>query len=64
MHRKSHIYDGEKGPTLIKIFDQLTQQKIKKYVFTRMTKPILLELTLCIIQNIVLNGAERAQNAT
>ena len=44
------IRDGQKGPTLIKIFDEFTQQKIKKYVFTLMTKPILLELALCIIQ--------------
>lgn len=53
------IRDDENGPTiqsLIKIFDELTQQKIKKYVFTRMTKPILLELTLYIIQDIVING--------
>ena len=58
------IRDDEKGPTiqsLIKIFDVFSQQKIKKYVFTRMTKPILLELALCIIQEIALNGAERAQ---
>ena len=58
------IKDGSSGPTcqtLIKIFTAFTQQKIKDYVFTRMKKPILLELALCIIQDIVLNGAGRAK---
>ena len=47
--------------TLIKIFTAFTPQKIKDYVFTRMKKPILLELALCIIQEIVLNGVGRAE---
>lgn len=58
------IQNGEKGPTvqsLIKIFDVFARKKIRKYVFTRMRKPILLELVLCIIQDIALNGVERAQ---
>ena len=58
------IRNEEKGPTiqsLVKIFDVFTRNKIRKYVFTRMTKPILLELALCVIQDIALNGPERAQ---
>ena len=41
------IKNGDSGPTcstLIKIFTAFSQQKIKDYVFTRMKKPILLEL--------------------
>ena len=46
---------------LIKIFAFFTKTPIKDYVFTRMRKPILLELALCIIQEIVSNGIERAK---
>jgi hypothetical protein len=56
------IKNDENGPTcqtLIKIFSEFTKKPIKDYVFTRMTKPILLELALCIIQDLVLNGPER-----
>ena len=59
------IKTGDSAPTchtLIKIFAAFTQQKIKGYVFTRMKKPILLELALCIIQEIVLNGPGRAKS--
>ena len=59
------VKDGSSTPTchtLIKIFTAFTQQKIKDYVFTRMKKPILLELALCIIQDIVINGVGRAKS--
>ena len=58
------IKEGGPTPTcqtLIKIFTAFSEQKIKDYVFTRMKKPILLELALCIIQEIVLNGVGRAK---
>ena len=57
------IKNGVPGPscqTLIKVFSVFSKGKIKDYVFTRMTKPILLELALCIIQEIVLHGPDRA----
>jgi len=59
------IKNGVPGPncqTLIKIFSVFSKEKIKDYVFTRMTKPILLELALCLIQQIVLNGPEKASS--
>jgi len=59
------IQDDEPGPTcptLIKMFAFFTKKPIKSYVFTRMTKPILLELALCIIQDLALNGPARAKN--
>ena len=58
------IQNGDLHPTiqeLIQIFAHFTQGKIKDYIFTRMTRPILLELALCIIQEIVLNGVGRAK---
>ena len=58
------IKKPESGPTcgeMIKIFAHFSKNKIKDYVFTRMTKPILLELALCIVQEIVLNGIGRAE---
>ena len=58
------IKDGESGPTvksLIQIFSAFSGKEIKSYVFTCMRKPILLELLLCIIQELILNGPERAE---
>ena len=58
------ITDKKSGPTiqsLIKIFSVFARVPIKNYVFTRMTKPILLELALCIIQEIASNGIARAR---
>ena len=58
------IRDGEHGPTtqtLIKIFLPFSKNKIKPYLFKRMTKPILLELALCVIQDLALNGPARAK---
>ena len=57
------IKNGDPGPTvqsLIKMFSVFSKEKIKDYVFTRMTKPILLELALCVIQQLVLNGPSRS----
>ena len=53
---------GPKVQEMIDIFDQFAQEPIPKYVFTRMTKPLLLELVLCIIQDILLNGVGRANS--
>lgn len=61
------IKNNEPGPTvqkLIKIFTAFSKTPIKNYVFTRMTKPILLELALCIVQDIALNGPNRARTLT
>ena len=61
------IRNGGSDPTvqkLIKIFTAFSKTPIKNYVFTRMTKPILLELALCIVQDIALNGPKRAQSLT
>ena len=58
------LQSGELSPTvqdLVKICSHFTQGKIKTYIFTRMGKRILLELVLCIIQEIVLNGLGRAE---
>ena len=55
------IKDDESGPTiksLIPIFSAFSKKEIKSYVFTCMRKPILLELLLCIIQELILNGPE------
>ena len=58
------IKDGESGPTvksMIPIFSAFTTKEIKSYVFTCIRKSILLELLLCIIQDLILNGPERAK---
>lgn len=59
------IQNGKGGPKiqdLVKVFDHFTQGSIQRYVFNRMTKPILLELALRIVQEISLNGVGRAKN--
>ena len=64
-HIARAIKSPEMGPTnqeMIDIFNQFAQEPIPKYVFTRMTKPLLLELVLCIIQEILLNGIGRASS--
>ena len=58
------IENGKGGPTiedLVKVFGHFVHGKIQKYVFKRMTKPILLELALRIVQEISLNGVGRAK---
>ena len=52
-------YDGPTNNALIEIFQKFTDTPIRKYVFTRMTKPLLLELAICILQDIIQNGPER-----
>ena len=37
------------------------KEEIRDYVFTRMTKSILLDITLCVVQELVLNGPGRAK---
>ena len=59
------IQEGKGGPTikdLVKMFGHFTHGKVQAYVFKRMTKPILLELALRIIQEISLNGVGRAKS--
>ena len=59
------IQNGKGGPTipeLVKVFDHFTHGKVPDYVFKRMTKPILLELALRIVQEISLNGVGRAKS--
>ena len=59
------IQNGKGGPTiqeLVKVFNHFTHGKVPGYVFTRMTKPILLELALRIVQEISLNGVGRAKS--
>ena len=53
---------GPKNSELIHIFDQFTKEKIKDYVYQRMKKSILLELALCIIQEIAAGGQARADS--
>ena len=53
---------GPKNSELINIFDQFTKEKIKNYVYQRMKKSILLELAICIIQEIAAGGQERANS--
>ena len=64
-HIARAIKSPEMGPTnqeMIDIFNHFAQEPIPKYVFTRMTKPLLLELVLCIIQDILLNGIGRVKS--
>ena len=53
--------EGPKINDLIEIFNKFSQSKIKDYVYTRMTKSILLELALTVLQDIANGGAERAK---
>ena len=52
---------GPKCSTLIHIFNQFTVEEIKDYVYRRMTKKILLELALCILEEIASGGIARAK---
>ena len=47
---------------LIDIFNSFSKGKIKDYVYNRMKKSILLELALCILQEIAAGGPDRAIN--
>ena len=53
---------GPKVADLVEFFNHFSQEKIQYYNFSRMTKPLLLELALCVIQEILLNGIGRAKS--
>ena len=52
---------GPKVADLVEFFNHFTHEKIQYYNFSRMTKPLLLELALCIIQDVLFNGIGRAK---
>ena len=52
---------GPKVAELVEFFNHFSQEKIQYYNFSRMTKPLLLELALCVIQEVLYNGIGRAQ---
>ena len=64
----THVIKGTeqspKNSTFIGLFNQFTKVPVKDYVFTRMTKAILQELALCVLQELILYGPARAQNLT
>ena len=51
-----------KNSVFIDLFNQFTKVPIKSYVFQRMTKSILQELALCVLQELISCGPSRAQN--
>ena len=51
-----------KNAVFINLSSQFTKVPIKPYVFQRMTKSILQELVLCILQELISYGPTRAQN--
>ena len=53
---------GPKVADLVEFFNHFSQEKIQYYNFSRMTKPLLLELALCVIQEVLYNGIGRAQS--
>ena len=57
------IENGDDGPTLktlLKIFRPfIAKNSIKDYVFKRIKKSLLLELALCILQDVATNGLDR-----
>ena len=58
------IAGKEKSPVnsvFIGLFGKFTKTEVKNYVHRHMTKKILLELALCVIQEIILGGAARAR---
>ena len=54
--------NAPKCSELINIFNQFTEKNIKDYVCQRMKKTILLELALCIVQEIAAGGPQRAKS--
>ena len=64
----THVINGTeqspKNSIFIGLFNQFTKIPIKEYIFQRMTKIILQELALCILQELILYGPSRAQNLT
>ena len=53
--------ESPKNSILIDILNDFCHQPIKPYVFKRMGKKMLLELALCILQEIVQHGPARAR---
>ena len=51
-----------KNSVFIGLFNQFSKEEIKPYVFQRMTKVILQELALCILQELIPYGTGRAEN--
>jgi len=49
-----------KNSVFIGLFNQFTKNPVKDYIFQRMTKSILQELALCLLQEIISGGPERA----
>ena len=60
----SDVIDGSeqspKNSAFIGLFNQFTKNPVKDYIFQRMTKSILQELALCLLQEIISGGPERA----
>ena len=52
---------GPKVADLVEFFNQFSKEKIQFYNFSRMTKPLLLELALRVIQEVLYNGISRAK---
>ena len=50
------------GPVLIEIFMCFVQKGTKKYVFKQMRKKILMELALCLVQDLISGGETRANS--
>ena len=53
--------EAPKNSILIDIFNEFCHPPIKTYIFKSMAKKILLELALCILQEIALRGPARAK---
>ena len=64
----THVINGTeqtpKNSILIGLFNEFTKVPIKPYIFQRMTQPILQELALCILQELISYGPSRAHNLT
>ena len=62
----TEVIDGResspKNSIFIGLFNQFTKTPVKTYVFQRMTKKILQELALCVLQELISGGPERARN--
>ena len=54
--------NGPKNSVFIGLFSHFTKTPVKDYVFRRMTKSILQELALCILQELISGGSQRAAN--
>ena len=54
--------EGPKKSVLISIFNEFVEGEIKDYIYNKMKKSILLELALCILQEIGSYGVDHAKN--